>query len=845
MGVSQLQPSFASGELGPALTARVDVARYQTGLKLCRNFYVLPYGGVRNRPGMRFLAPCRGAGKVRLLPFQFNDEQAYALEFGAGYMRVVRNGGLVLEASKSISAITNASPAVFTVTGHGYQVGDWVFLQSLGALSDLGEQYAVVASITADTFTLNDTQGQPINASGLPAYTGGGSAARVYTLSTPYTEAQLFDLNITQSADVLTIVHPAHPPKQLSRLGHDNWTLADISFLPKIATPATATASGVGGTGNAVSWGYQITAVRDEDGVIEESLPKATNYTVTHTDKMQASVSWAAVTGATYYNVYKDNTGSGVYGFVGRASNTAFTDTNIVPQKTDTPPVGDNPFSGAGNYPGAVGYYQQRLCFAGTDNQPQTMWMSRTGNFTNFGYSTPFKDDDAITFTIASREVNRYRHLLPLRLLIGLTTGGEWEITGNDSGVTAKSIRADIQSYNGSSKLPPIVVNASAIYVQARGSRVSSLQYSYEADGFAGTDLTRYSPHFFQGRQVVDWAFQQAPDAVVWAARDDGTMLGLTYLPEEQLVAWHQHATDGAVESMCSIPEGKEDALYLVVRRTVGGVARAYLERMETRYFTGIENAFFVDSGLSYDGRNSDAGKTLTLSGGTAWGYPEQVTLTATGHSPFTASSIGRVYRFGVGDETVRATVLSIASGTQATVRLEGSCPAALRGVATASWALMATTLKGLRHLEGKTVACLADGDVHPQLTVAGGSVTLQYPAAVIAVGLPYVAELQTLEIESPDGQTVLDKRKVINSVTALVEESRGFWAGANASKVYEQKPEYRTRYDAPIAPYTGTSEIKIPTSWSTSALVYVQQPDPLPLTVLALIPEVTVSGKG
>lgn len=768
MGVSVIQPSFAAGELAPSLYARVDLARYSTGLKLCRNFYVMPYGGIKNRPGTRFLGQAKDNLRCRLIPFQFNDEQTYVLVFGHQHMRVIKDGGYV-----------ESSP-------------------------------------------------------GVP-----------YEIVTPYAESQLFDLNYTQSADVLTIVHPSHAPRNLSRLAHDNWTLATISFTPSIAAPINLSGTSLpGGTGDYQNWRYKVTAVIDAE-IPQESLPSTDDVVQSFDNEPGAILTWDAVTGADYYNVYKDNNGSGIYGFIGRAENTTFNDFNITAVKTDTPPTGNNPFVGANNYPGAVGYYQQRLVFAGSNNKPQTVWMSKTGDFNNFGYAIPIKDDDSITFTIASRQVNRFRHLLPLRQLLGLTTGGEWVIQGADAGVTPKTVRADVQSYNGSSKIPPIVVNGSAIYIQSRNSVVSSLAYTFESDGFSGEDLTKYSPHFFRGYQLLDWTYQQIPDRLVWAARSDGALLGMTFLPEEQLIAWHQHHTDGFVESVCAIAEGQEDALYLSVRRTVGGNTVRYLERMETRQITDIEDAFFVDSGLTYDGRNTEPTYRLGLSGGTTWGYPEHVTLTATGFGPFNSLYVGRTFRLQRDESIVRVKVVSVSTDFVAQVELQEVCPESMRNNSSNIWALMASSVSGLGHLEGKTVSILTDGDVHPQRVVTGGAIALDYPAAVAHVGLPYAAEMETLEIDIAGGETLLDKRKAIPSVSLYLESSRNFWAGPNPSKLYEQKPPYREYYNRALPMETGISQLSIPTNWSETGRVYITQPDPLPLTILAIIPDVVIGGKG
>lgn len=768
MGTSVIQPSFASGELAPSLQARVDLARYQTGLKLCHNFFVMPYGGVRNRAGTVFVHESKASGVARLIPFEFNDEQTYILEFGNLYLRVYKDGGIV-----------EASP-------------------------------------------------------GVP-----------YEIATPYTAAQLFELNFTQSADVMTLVHPSHAPRELSRLDHDDWTLAAISFVPATAAPTGLTASPrSGGSGDKTNYYYVVTAVADGE-VPDESLPSASATVESWDNKAGAVLAWDAVTGADYYNIYKDNAGSGIYGYIGRASTNAFTDINIAATKTDTPPNAANPFVGAGNYPGAVGYYQQRLCFAGSNNGPQTVWMSKTGNFHNFGYATPTKDDDSVTMTIASRQVHRFRHLLPLRQLLGLTTGGEWVIEGSEAGLTPKSVRANVQSYNGCSRLPPIVVNDSAIYVQARGAGVSSIAYTFESDGFSGDDLTKFAPHLFRGHQIVDWAYQAAPDRLVWAVREDGILLGMTFLPEEQLIAWHRHSTDGFVESVACVAEGEEDALYLLVRRTINGSTKRYVERMASRRVVDVEDAFFVDCGLTYDGRGTSEGALMLLSGGSTWEYPGILNLDASGHSPFSAGSVGRRYRLRSGADLVRVEVTAFSSPTSVTVKLLEVCPESLREVETSDWALLADSLSGLGHLEGRVVSVLADGDVHPPRTVTGGAISLQSPAAVVHVGLPYTAELETLEIDFPGQETVLDKRKAIHAVTAVVEDSRNFWAGRDAEHLYEQKAPYRVNYNDPLALQSGVSELRISTQWDDSGRVYLRQTDPLPLTVLALIPEVSISGKG
>jgi hypothetical protein len=771
-----LQPTFAAGELSPSASARTDIARYYTGLKLCRNFMVMPYGGIRNRPGTKLVCEVADSNKLnRLIPFQFNDEQTYILQFGDLQMRVIKDGGQVMSG-------------------------------------------------------------------GVP-----------YQLAMPYTQFDLPQLNFTQSADLMTFATPSYKPRELGRLAHDNWITSEISLAPRIAPPATATATPAAGTGVTQSWRYQVTAVLDDGNSLDESLPVTSNAVTVFADTASATIVWPAVVGATYYIVYKDSAGAGIYGFIGRATALTFTDRNITAVKTDTPPNGSDPFVGAGNYPGAVGYYQQRLAFAGSNLNPQTVWMSKTGLFKNFGYSIPSKDDDAITFTIASKQVNRMRHLVGLDSLLGLTTGGEWTFSGGDTGLTAKTIQAKQKGYDGSSLVPPVVVGKNAVYLQARGSRVSSFGYSLEADGLVAGDLTLFSAHLFRGYTLTDGAYQKIPDSIIWYVRNDGKLLGLTYLPEQQLVGWHWHDTDGFIESIACIPEGQEDALYMVVRRTINGAQKRYVERMSTRQILSIEDAFFVDCGLTYDGRNTDTSKKLTLSGGATWGYPEVVTMTAAGHAPFTAGSVGQHYslKLQVVDdnedtttESVRVEVVSYTSTTVVAVKLLIVCPAALRNVAVSGWARQAKNISGLGHLEGKTVSILTDGSVHPQRIVTAGAIVLQEFADIAHVGLPYKSDMQTLNLELKNAnETVLDKKMAVTSLTVVVEESRGIFAGKDKNSLYEEKTE-RDTYEQPLELLDGQTAIAISNDWQGKGRVFIRQSDPLPLTVLAVIPEVTIGGR-
>lgn len=706
---------------------------------------------------------------------------------------------------------------------------------------------------SSDTYALEFThlKMRVFRNGGIVLNTGGPSVGQPFELVTPFTRDQIFDLVYTQSADVMDIVHPSHKPQKLKRFDHDNWTITPVSLVPSIAAPASATASVVvAGTANLFIT-YQITTVVDNGAqAVEESLPVTSN-TINAGVGGTSSVTWTAVPGATYYNVYKDNAGAGIYGFVGRATTTSFADNNVTPTKSDTPPTGTDPFVGANNYPGAVGYYQQRLVYAGTNNKPQTLWFSRPGIFNNFGYSVPIKDDDAITWTMASNEVNRVRHLAQLRTLLTFTDGAEWNIQGGAAGFTAKTINGQPQTYNGIGMVRPLVINSGAVYAQERGRQVTAYGYSLQEDGFTGSELSILSPHFLEAGSIIDWDYQSIPNSVIWAVRDDGAMLGITYMPEQDVNGWHLHTTDGLFKSVCAVPEGREDYLYACVERTINGVTKRYVERFASRTlqkFNGtalIDLAHFVDCGLNYDGRNTSS-TTMTLTGGTEWKYPEALTLTASSSS-FAAGDVGDEiqYRPTPDADPFRLKITAYTSSTVVTVRPQGVVPTAIRGVAFTTWAKARDTFSGLSHIEGKAVAILADGNVVGGKTVNGGSVAIPTPAAIVTIGLPYETHIETLEINAPQQETLLDKRKIISKVTAIVEDSRGGLFGRSSAEddLFEVKQRSDSDNYGSIDAKTGKASVVINDTWLGTGRVTIIQRDPLPISILAIIPQADIGG--
>lgn len=612
MNLDTFLRSFAGGEIGPELFGRLDLVKNQTGLAVCRNCWTLPHGPVQNRPGFGYVLEVKDSAKaVRTVPFSFSTEQTFILEFGDQYVRWHTQGATLLETGLTVNGITQADPAVLTYTGTDPSNGQWMYLAGIGGMTPLNGRYVKVANVDtgANTFELTDIHGGAnIDTSGYDAYTSGGTASRVYEIATPYLEADLFDLHFVQSADVLTIVHPDYEPRELRRLGATNWTLTTISFAPTIAAPGAPTVTGGGpGGGTPITHTYKVTALAAD--TLEESLASADasasrDLAVTGN---YIDVDPPAVTGAVRYNIYKLS--NGLYGYIGQTDGSAFRDNNVTADISQTPPETSAPFTGASNYPGAVGYHEQRRCFGGTDNKPQNFWATRSATENNLSYSIPTRDDDAIAFRIAAREVNRIRHIVSLEQLILLTSGGEWKVAPQNSDVlTPASAAPKPIATEGASNVQPAVTASSIIYVQESGSRMRELKPNqYDTRTFdAPADISIMAPHLFDDYTIVDMAYAKAPYKMVWCVRSDGVLLGLTYLPEHQVLAWHRHDTDGLFESVACVKEGSEHVLYAVVKRTINSRTVRYIERLHTRRFSVAADAFFVDAGVTYDGAPTD-----------------------------------------------------------------------------------------------------------------------------------------------------------------------------------------------------------------------------------------------
>ena len=237
-------------------------------------------------------------------------------------------------------------------------------------------------------------------------------------------------------------------------------------------------------------------------------------------------------------------------------------------------------WSRTNGYPRCAAFFQDRLCFGGNKKYPQRLWMSRSGDYENFGVekeSGTVTDDSAVTADLLSRQAYSISHMDVGNDLVIFTDGNTWTIAGGET-VKPTNITPKNQENYGCSNVPPLRVGNRIVYVQRRGAIVRDTGYSYEADGYVGVDLTLLAKHLVRGRAIVSTAYAQEPDSLVYFVTDDGQLLCLTYVMEQKVYAWSHFVTDGKYKAVCAVSSGNTDHIYVIVERSINGKTVRYLE---------------------------------------------------------------------------------------------------------------------------------------------------------------------------------------------------------------------------------------------------------------------------
>ena len=1036
-------PSFAKGELAPALHGRVDIAAYQVSLRTARNLIIHTGGGASNRPGTLFIGPVKTHTIApRLFAFQFRTTDQYVLEFGNLYMRVIRNDAHVTNTTVSITAATQAQPVVVTASSHGFSNGEEVFITGVVGMTQLNGNRYIVANQTANTLELtHQVTGANIDGRRYGVWTSGGTVATIFELTTPYATADLANLKGVQSGDIMTFTHASYAPRDLARTGHAAWTLTVNTYAPGQADP-TGCAVAQQGTSGSTIHRYQVTAIRREEDIFEESLPglgstttssasatnanpvvvtaashpyangdeiemsgytqmtevngrrfivrnQATNtfelegedgsgYTaetsggsvnptfVALTDSITVAlttladfnrISWTAVSGISgggRYAIYRRE--SGRYSLIAEVDGaiTSFDDVTTAVDEAGvihavdssiTPPRARNPFLLAGTFPGASSYYQQRQAYGGSLNAPDTTFYSQTGNRLNMSVSTPAQADDALTFVLTAADVQEIRHFVPLDDLLVLTDNGVWKVNaGDNSGFSAMTLQQKPQDPElGSSHIRPIVVGESILVVEAGSTRITDLSFRSDIEKYAGNDLMMLAGHLLAEEGValpvvLDWSYGRVPESRLYVMRSDGKLLTLTFVKAQEIQAWTTWDTKGKFERTISLKRsvsGVEDGIYFVVQRTIDSNTVRYIERLSTRKFSNVRDAFFVDSGLSLDSPTTITDVTSA--------NPIVVTAAAHGHSNGDLIDIEGIIWDATVDEEDNETqpdqlnnrrfiAAGVATNTiqlveETAVDIEGASVAnpvvisaiahgfsdddivhisgvlgmtslndnsfvvqnsaddtfelqGENGLAYNAWTAgglirlqidgtafaayisdgklrkAVTVLTGLEHLEAEDVQILADGSplssvpladatvTQPTTIVVDGSLTLGTAASRIHVGLKYVADLETLNVESGSG-TIQGKRSKITEVITRFHKSRLPLVGPSADRLAPMKQRENEKLGAPTALLSGDQATVIPPEWNSNGRVFYRQNQPLPTTWLAVIPDILLEDRG
>lgn len=777
MKAAPIQTQFNGGELSPMIAGRVDVAKYAGGCERMENFLPTVQGPAIARPGTWFVQEVKdSADRTWLIRFEFSVEDSYMLEFGDGYIRFYFDHAQVQVSG--VAAWSNAT---------AYTVGDLA--------SRLGVNYYCIAA---------HTNQQPPNSTYWYPLTG-----TIYEIPSPYAAADLTNsdgtiaIRYVQTGDEVYLVHADYPPYKLSRYSATRWTLGAVSFSPppfatENITSTTVYASATTGSVTLTASSsiftsahvgqYFYLAEKDVRDVKQwEAAKSISTNDLRRSDGKNYKALNTATTGAvkpthTTGAAYDGDTGvqwqfqDAGYGWVlitGYSSGTSVTAT-VVSQLPDgcvtagkaTTRWAFQAWNATDGYPDVVTFFRERLVFARRD----TLWFSVSADFTNFAYQIDgvTTADAGFDRTLSSGKVNTIRWLSPGEVLLVGTVGDEWAIveatTSDPFGPT--NVKTKPQSNYGSSRVTPLRAHSGeTLFMQKAGRKMRAMESRFEDAGFESPDVTAFANHITKPA-IVDIALQQEPWSVVWCARSDGVLVGLTFAREQSVVAWHRHPfSGGVVECVESIPapDGTRDDLWMIVRYTINGSTKRYIAYLaEEDDETGTvaqEDWAYSDMMLKYDGAPADV-------------------------------------------------------------------------------------ISGLDHLEGEEVWILADGARHPNRTVSGGAITLQLEASKVVVGLPCNGYLESMNLEVQSGNgTGQGKTKRAHVCTIRLNRSLGGLAGPTEDTLEEMRYRYPSMpMDSAPPPFTGDVEVEWGADYDKRATILIKKDRPMPLTVVALMPQLVVS---
>ena len=896
------------------MEGRTDFAKYFNGASNIENFVVLPHGPITRRPGTYFVSEIKtSSAKTRLIPFTFSTTQTYILEFGNNYIRFFKDSGQIIESDVTISGITKANPGVVTANSHGFANGDFVNISSVAGMTEVNNKTFKVANKATNTFQLTDIDGNNVNTTNFTTYTSDGIANRIYQITTEFTTAQLFDLKFAQSADVMYICHPAHEVEKLSRTGHTSWSLDEVDFSdngPYLDSNTTATTITPQQTAAASGKTLTLSAVTGVNGGV--------GWLATDVGRI------VKFNGGTAIITARTNTTVAVATIL-----TAFTNTNA----TASFQLGS--FSDTTGHPSCVSFFEQRLVFAATSDQPQTMFFSKSGDYENMTSGTDA--DSAMIYTIASNQVNAIKSLKATRTLICMTTGGEYAVSSGTSqdAITPSNINIRKQSNYGSAGVDALSIGNATIFLQRAKRKVRELAYNFDTDGYVAPDLTILSDHITE-TGIVQMDYQQEPHSILWAARTDGVLSGLTYNKLENVVAWHRHIIAGKSDTTKNIIQQQ---ISFVSNATIVSTANNTITSASHGLSTGDPVYYYAASNIIGGLNNSNlyyaiatdsntlklATTSVKATAGTAISLTTVPSVNTTQYiyqginisSNFiysaahgfktgdifyynnTGTTIGglvenkKYYIEKIDNNQIKlysdknlTTVVSLTSAhtteqtdnilTHAKVEsvavidgdndedqvyliiqrfingavrryVEFFTPFNFSKDVTAFHYLDSglgyvggetSTLSGLDHLEGEVVDIISEGSTQTSKSVTGGEISLDLGTEQAKVGLLYSSDLQTMRLDEGFSQTTQTKTKRVYDLSIRFEDTVGASVGPNEANLTAL--DFRSSGAAmnlPIPLFSGDKSIEFDSGYGTQGLVYIQQPQALPMTILGIYP--------
>ena len=851
--------AFTSGELSPRLFDRNDLSKYQSGLAEQLNFLTQKHGGLIRRSGSRFVAGVKtNSSFTRLIDFDFSNQESYALEFGHLYVRFFRDRGRLQHGDIfTVTALSHAAGiSTLTIGAHALQVGDEISVKNVrttDAAYPIGyDGTFVITAVTATTVSYTNPNNPPgaFASAGTVVKTSGALPTEIVT---PWTAADLPLLKVTQSADVLYVCHGDYEPRLLSRsAGADSdpaiWSLAildakDGPYLEtNTVTGATVDIPSTSAIGATITLTFTTSCV--------PLINAGQGFTASDIGRL---VSW-------------DQGGPPLTRRYGRIS--GVTDRRTISVVLRTASLLDpavlpwrlGAWSDTTGWPFCTVFHEQRLWFGGNDAFPQTLWASVTGDFDNFAASADGSvaaapigtvlDTSAIVNTLDADTVNTIHWVLSdANGVIVPTDGGVFlaASTAEDT-ITPLTINVIRHIRESAAQRPrPQQTIGITLLPMSADRKVREFVFRVDVDRFVAPDLTILSEHVTLSG-LTETALQLEPDVVLWAVRADGVLVAMTYEREEQVVAWSRHILGGtladadqsAVESAVVVRDDDDDLVYLIVKRTIGGVTVRYVEFIEALFpdTATVEDWPFVDSCLTLD-------SPIAITAITA---ADPVVVTAPGHGLNPGDRVRIRAAKGLTDLNDRSFIVVTVIGDtffpgdlEDGATIDGSGFEAYEGSGTVRKEVQSVT--GLTHLAGQTVRILADGATHADKVVsAGGGVTLDRFASIVHVGFAYTSRATTLPLVLAGPEDVRGRPVRADHVVARFNRTLGGKAGSERMDpiIHRMALDLMGKQ---IPLFTGSKSLSIAARHELDATVTVETEDPLPMNLLGLVVQGAGSG--